>query len=250
MKRENPLAGRKTLIPNSITMANLIIGFIAILYAAKGDSHSITIAGILIFAASFFDFFDGAAARLLDARSEIGGQLDSLADSVSYGIAPGVIAYEAYLHKLPQVGFSFNTGMFVAVVFPLFAVYRLARFNTGEETDGFMGLPSPAAGIFVASIPTLEYTRPKLLAFIDLTFSVELYTVLFIITGFLMVTRVDYNKLFADLVKRGRNVIIITVAVVIIGLALFNMWAVFVVTSLYILTGLVLYVLKKIGVMN
>lgn len=244
------MGNRKTIIPNSITMTNMIIGFIAILFAAKGDPQSVTVAGVLIFVASFFDFFDGAAARVLKAQSEIGMQLDSLADSISYGIAPGVIAYSAYLHKLPDMGFSLNTGMFVAVLFPVFAVYRLARFNTGEETSGFTGLPSPAAGIFVSSIPTLAYTKPKILGDVSVSISVELFTVLFLLAGLLMVTHVDYNKLFADLAKKGRNVILITIAFIIIALALFNMWAVFAVTSLYIVTGLVLYVLKKTGIVS
>ncbi len=244
------MGNRKTIIPNSITMANLIIGFIAILFAAKGNPESIAVAGILIFVASFFDFFDGAAARALKAQSEIGGNLDSLADSISYGIAPGVIAYEAYLYKLPQLGFSLNAGMFVAVLFPLFAVYRLARFNIGEEQERFLGLPSPAAGIFVASIPTLEYTRPEIVQNLQIHFSVEIFTVLYIIAGVLMISHVDYTKIFADLAKKGRNVIILTIALIIVSLALFNMWAVFVVSSLYIVTGIIFYFLRKVRLIS
>ena len=103
-------------------------------------------AGVLIFIGSIFDASDGAIARALDVESEIGMQLDSLADAVAYGIAPGVLAYQAFFYQMPEICGLINIGMLIAAIFPICAVYRLARFNW-QSMPGFIGLPSPPAGI-------------------------------------------------------------------------------------------------------
>lgn len=114
-------------------------------------------ASVMIFAAGLFDFFDGFTARLLDAHSPIGGDLDSLSDVVSFGVAPGFIMYrlmsEGMVEPMWAVG---NVSMFACLAFllPVFAAVRLAKFNVDDrQTTSFIGLPTPPMAIFMASLP-------------------------------------------------------------------------------------------------
>lgn len=101
-------------------------------------------------AAAVFDFFDGFAARLLKIQSPIGKQLDSLADVVTFGVAPGMIMYQ-YLENI-QSDFSY-----IALLIPLFSALRLAKFNVDErQNEGFLGLPTPANALFFAALATFN----------------------------------------------------------------------------------------------
>ena len=112
----------------------------------------------MIFAAGSFDFLDGFAARLLDAHSPIGGDLDSLSDVVSFGVAPGFIMYQLMCdgmgdHLIWPVG---NVPLFACFAFllPVFSAVRLAKFNVDtRQTTSFIGLPTPPMAIFMASLP-------------------------------------------------------------------------------------------------
>jgi CDP-diacylglycerol---serine O-phosphatidyltransferase len=144
-------------IPNFITLLNLISGSAAVIMALSGET---ALSAWLIFLAAVFDFMDGFAARLLHARSEIGAQLDSLADVISFGLAPSVIVYQLIL-RCPGVPL-FSAGNFQIIPFTGLllvagSAYRLAKFNTdpGQETV-FKGLPTPAMGLFVAALPLIE----------------------------------------------------------------------------------------------
>lgn len=102
-------------------------------------------ASVMIFAAGLFDFLDGFSARLLKAHSPIGGDLDSLSDMVSFGVAPGFIMY--------QVMGGLWFGCF-AFLLPVFSAVRLAKFNVDtRQTTSFIGLPTPPMAIFMASLP-------------------------------------------------------------------------------------------------
>jgi CDP-diacylglycerol--serine O-phosphatidyltransferase len=143
-------------IPNAITLLNLISGGAAIIMAISG---AILSASWLIILAALLDLLDGLAARLLNAQSEIGKQLDSLADVVSFGMAPAAIIYQLLneSHNLP----GFRIGEveiipFIALLILVAAAYRLAKFNTDpEQSSEFKGLPSPANGLFMASLPLI-----------------------------------------------------------------------------------------------
>ncbi|MCP4137657.1 MAG: hypothetical protein GY754_42210 [bacterium] len=244
---------KRALIPNVITMGNLVIGFFAILFASTGDPKDIAIAGILVFVASFCDGLDGAAARGLGVTSEIGAELDSFADAVSYGIAPAFISYQAFFKGMPELGLGLglNWGMLLAVTFPVFAVLRLARFNIEEGQGGFTGLPSPAAGILVASVASFPLSSLPFFEIIPATIPSELiplkvFIPFYLVAGLLMVSTIDYTKLFSDLYGKGKIVAVITALVVIALLVFFRMWAPFGVTLIYILVGMVNYVIKKI----
>ncbi|MFT7499049.1 MAG: CDP-diacylglycerol--serine O-phosphatidyltransferase, partial [Porticoccaceae bacterium] len=127
----------KKQIPNFITLLNLLAGIIAVMLAVEGK---LMLAGIFVLIGIFFDFFDGLVARLLKAQSELGKQLDSLADMVTSGVVPGIILYQllkdtsGIWNEKALLATSFFTEGFsflplIGLVFSLAAAYRLANFN-------------------------------------------------------------------------------------------------------------------------
>jgi len=155
-------------VPNFFTMLNLFTGCIAILLTFYDPA----LAGLLILLAGVFDFVDGLAARLLDAYSDFGRELDSLADIVSFGVAPSFILFNLFKMSfiLKNPGFSLELStvhelLILASSFlpALFAGARLAKFNMSVNKDlVFSGLPSPAAGIFIASLGYILFTTDTL----------------------------------------------------------------------------------------
>ncbi len=147
----------KQHIPNTITLFNMLSGILSIYSAMSGN---LDLAAYLIFIAAIFDFFDGFAARILNAKSEIGGDLDSLADVVSFGVAPGFILFQMIniSHGQPLGDTAeFNIIPFIAFVVPAFAALRLAKFNIDEDQKtSFLGLPTPALAILIASLPLIR----------------------------------------------------------------------------------------------
>lgn len=136
-------------IPNALTSLNLVCGCLSIIAALSGD---IKVAAIYIGVAAVLDFFDGFVARALNAYSEIGKQLDSLADVVSFGVAPGMIMYSLTGICYSPTGFCIN--MYVPFLIPVFSAIRLAKFNIDtRQSDSFIGLPTPANAMFISSIP-------------------------------------------------------------------------------------------------
>jgi len=152
-------------IPNTITCMNLFSGCTASLMAIEGHLLS---AAVLIIIAAVFDFFDGLAARVLKAYSPMGKELDSIADMVSFGFAPGVIAL-GYLKIaiLGDVHADFNPSelsnsqialLLTAFIIPIFSALRLAKFNIDtRQTSSFIGVPTPANAMFWASFPIIFY---------------------------------------------------------------------------------------------
>lgn len=240
---------KRSIIPGIVTMCNMVAGFFSILLSAQYDPQlnnveTLIMAGSLIFIAGFFDMFDGAIARALNVESELGMQLDSLADAVSYGIAPGVLAYQAYFYRLPLV-FEVSTGALLAALFPICAIYRLARFNCEETGLGFKGLPSPPAGILIGMVPTLIISNNLIFGQVFFAMPLSWFIPLFIITALLMVSNFDYSKMFSVLWKKGITVRIITFIICITLLVIFKSWAIFTGAFLYMLWGIVMY-LKKL----
>jgi CDP-diacylglycerol--serine O-phosphatidyltransferase len=134
----------KRNIPNFITSLNLLFGCIAIIDAFQNNPIG---ASWMIVYAAIADFFDGMAARLLKAHSPIGKELDSLADVVSFGVAPGMILFQLIgTHPFNWIG----------LLIPIFAAIRLAKFNIDtHQTFYFIGLPTPANALFIASFPLI-----------------------------------------------------------------------------------------------
>lgn len=141
-------------IPNFITTLNLASGFTAIIFLLRGEPVT---ASWLIIAAMVFDFSDGFAARLLKAYSDLGKELDSLADMVSFGIAPGLMLYTVIGTETGQGSMDpvlMNILLYVLpVLFPVCAGLRLARFNLDKtQATSFKGLPTPAAALAVVTL--------------------------------------------------------------------------------------------------
>lgn len=184
------MSNLKALVPNLITAGNLLGGVLAIIFALTGHLEW---APYCIFTSAILDFLDGFAARLLKVQSELGKQLDSLADMVTFGVAPGIIVYQllkvALLHEscdgLQSVwnsssaeylnpvyyeallsdylpGCAANGGWqmtylpLIALIIPVMSMFRLAKFNLdARQSDSFIGLPTPANTLFFAALPLI-----------------------------------------------------------------------------------------------
>jgi CDP-diacylglycerol--serine O-phosphatidyltransferase len=196
----------KKQIPNLFTLANLFLGCMAIVQImqtglslsvdASGENlveipEQIYLASILIAAAAVVDFFDGFVARLLKVPSEMGKQLDSLADVVSFGVAPGLIIYQFLRLSFAQHdgGLDISSAFLLpAFLVPCAGAYRLARFNIDtEQSYGFKGVPIPAAGIWVASFP-LVYWFAKDLWIIELLRSYWFWYAVIGLSSYLMIS--------------------------------------------------------------
>ena len=131
----------KKHIPNFITCLNLFSGAMAVYFAFQANYELVL---ILVLLAAVFDFLDGFAARLLKAYSPMGKELDSLADVISFGLAPGAVAFSMLqASELPE------WVAFAGFIIPVFSALRLAKFNIDErQTTSFMGMPTPANAIF------------------------------------------------------------------------------------------------------
>lgn len=196
----------KKQIPNLFTLANLFFGCMAIVsimqsglsvsYDANGENlveipERIYMASIFIAIAAVVDFFDGFVARLLKVPSELGKQLDSLADVVSFGVAPGMIIYQFLRLSFSQLegGLEISSLFLLpAFIVPCAGAYRLARFNLDtEQSYGFKGVPIPAIGIWIASFP-LVYWFTKDIWVIHLLRSYWFWYAVISISSYLMIS--------------------------------------------------------------
>lgn len=141
----------RRIIPDTLTCLNLVSGCIAVRYALMGDA---SMALVWIIIGAVFDFFDGFVARLLHVSSPIGVELDSLADCVTFGVAPASLVF-SYLSAIIPVGWPCGMSYIVpyfAYVIAAFSAIRLAKFNLDERQHAsFIGLPTPANALFWAS---------------------------------------------------------------------------------------------------
>ena len=142
----------KKHIPNFITLLNLFCGSIAVLFVVK---DAISLAFIFVLAGIFFDFMDGFVARILKVRSNLGLQLDSLADMVTSGLVPGLVMFQLFNRVVAgDDGLSFLP--YFGLLITLSSAYRLANFNLDDsQTNSFIGIPTPANTLFILSIPMI-----------------------------------------------------------------------------------------------
>ena len=184
----------KRIFPNLITLANLTFGLFSIVFAFQGN---LEMASLCIFAGAFFDFFDGLAARLLKVSGELGKQLDSMADMVTFGVAPGFLLFHFmfYLSNAMIFRHSMSNEVFflpasLALLIPILSAYRLANFNIDtRQTTSFIGLPVPALAIFVAAIPHINFEQFPM--FVDMQF----LTIIAIIMPILLVVEMPLFSL-------------------------------------------------------
>ncbi len=159
----------KRHIPNLITLLNVFCGCIATVFAVL---NQLELAAIFVFLGIFFDFFDGLAARVLNVKSELGLQLDSLADVITSGLVPGIVMFQLLGmsmtggwnagdligHDRSEYGLAIllNPLPLLGFLITLASAYRLAKFNIDEnQTSSFIGLPTPANALLILSLPLI-----------------------------------------------------------------------------------------------
>jgi CDP-diacylglycerol--serine O-phosphatidyltransferase len=230
-RRERPLLRRRGiyLLPSAFTVANTFCGFHAIVSSIQGEYG---FAGALIGIAILLDTLDGRVARFANASSDFGKEFDSLADQVSFGVAPMVLAYTWGLYLWPRLGWL------MGFLFVICGAMRLARFNIQQSTTDkrfFVGLPIPAAAGLVAalvySFPDRLATRTEAIPILGL--------VLFL--SFLMISKVRYYS-FKDLDLRRRQppLVILFLALVIVAIFTHPQVMLLVTASTYAIHGLLL----------
>ena len=248
-------------IPNFFTLLNLLFGCCAIVFAlqteqitiiqADDSSTSFSVperlyyAAICIAIAAFIDFLDGFLARLLHACGEMGKQLDSLSDIVSFGVAPAVILFQflrlSYMQQ--QNGLEINIAWLLpAFLFACAGAYRLARFNIDTtQTYGFKGVPIPAAGLVVASLPLIAFYNYYDGAVNALIFNKWfLYTVIVVLSYLMISTLPIMGMKFKDYSLQNNMPKLILLVIAVIAAILFKWMAVPVVFIAYIILSLAL----------
>jgi CDP-diacylglycerol--serine O-phosphatidyltransferase len=245
-------------IPNLFTLINLFFGCIAVIYILQNGiiivsdeeagtqflqiPEKIWMGAAFIGLAAVVDFLDGFVARLFKASSEMGKQLDSLADLVSFGVAPGMILYQFLRLSYAQEpdGIEVSVGWLLpALLIPCAAAYRLARFNLdASQQYGFKGVPAPAAGLLVASLP-LIYWYSDSEAAVDLLRNKWVLYAFVLVLSYLMVSTLPLMALkFTNFSLKSNWPKFILLLIAIIA-AIFLKWlAVPVVFILYIIVSL------------
>lgn len=228
-------------IPNIFTLLNLLFGCIAIIMIVQpgltitsdetGASfvilpQKIFLGSVFIGLAAIVDFFDGFVARLLKATSEIGKQLDSLADVVSFGVAPGMIVFQFLRLSYAQQENGLDTSiiwLIPAFIIPCAGAYRLGRFNISSAQSGFSGVPIPAAGLLIASFP-LIYWYSSSLSIITLLQNKWWWYFIILITSWLMVSKIPMLALKFGTLKLKTLLPFIILAVIILVSAFISGW--------------------------
>lgn len=234
-------------IPNFITSLNLVSGSLAVIFAI--DGHLIW-AGIFICLAAVLDFLDGFAARLLNAYSDIGKQLDSLGDLVSFGLAPAAILFtllEFSMFGKNQPIYEISASwsqwliLFSAFVMPVLGAVRLARFNNAPEEDFFRGLPIPSNGLFWASVG-LMLEMPRYHQLFEMIYSTRTLLLLGLFTSGMMVINLPMFSLkFENLAWKANWYRFLFLAIALALLAIFNVYGLALTILAYIFLNFVLY---------
>jgi CDP-diacylglycerol--serine O-phosphatidyltransferase len=269
------------VFPTVFTLGNLICGFFAIVVAARverptsqeiapaadivfrqptkvmrqldptDDTHNIMLSGWLIFLAMIFDALDGHVARLSRSTSDFGGQLDSLSDIVSFGVAPGFLLVK----MCPSFTYAHNQVWIIAASFAACAALRLARFNveSTQEDDHmtFNGLPSPAAAASVAGFALLFYELRRqgnnLLYATEIDNAVQTVLPFFaLLVALLMVSRIPYPHVVNQMLRGQRSfghiVALLFTAVAIMSI---HAYSVPLICTLFVLTGPARYLWQR-----
>lgn len=225
----------KQHIPNTVTCLNLFSGCLGIVFAFNGELHYATYA-ILI--SAVLDFLDGMLARWLKAYSEIGKQLDSLADMVSFGVLPSVIIYEIFLLS-PQTAPYASFLNYSAFLIAIFSALRLAKFNIDtRQTENFIGLPTPANSLLIASFPIImEQNNSFFMNYIMNPYFLFIFT---LGMGLLLVSEIPLISLKFKSLKFSENLLRYTlIGSSLILLLLFQFAAIPIILCLYFLISFI-----------
>lgn len=225
-------------IPNSITSCNLFCGCVATNMAFQSDFR---LAMLFIVLGAVFDFFDGMTARLLNVSSPIGKELDSLADNITFGLAPSAIVFSLFKHvDIPC--FIVEISEFVpytAFIISVFSALRLAKFNLDErQTTSFIGMPTPANALFWSSFAIWMIEGQNLTD----SFNALYLFLLVVIMSLLLVSELPMFSLkFKNLSWKSNKIQYIFLGVSLILLPLFGLSALFAVIVWYIILSAITY---------
>jgi len=240
------MAKNRRSVPNFFTIANLVSGMLAIQFALTGHLNW---APYCIFAAIVFDFFDGFMAGILKVRSDKGKQMDSLADIVTFGVAPGFIVFATFQFIKENFGIGYNDENswvvyleYFAFIIPIFALFRLAKYNVDtKQSTSFIGVPTATVAIFFASFPLLTddaVFAPTAIKTVILDHVLLNPYVLITLTVLFSILMVAKLPLFALKFKKyqwaGNEIQIIFLILSAINIILFQFWAIPMIVLLYI----------------
>jgi CDP-diacylglycerol--serine O-phosphatidyltransferase len=246
-RRNHKLRHGVYLLPSFFTVLNLLCGYYAILETLRGGAGNMDHAALAILLAILFDAMDGPVARLTGTNSEFGKQFDSLADVVSFGIAPAFLAFGwgvrgVMLSQSPAAPHVVQLGWLASFAFVVFCAWRLARYNIGlaGASRYFIGLQTPAAAgviaVFVHAMwNPIEDWRKSLV-----------WSALVIFLGLLMASKVRYYKISLDWGRRQPSLAVVLMALIAASVLMYSEATLLALAVVYLLHGIVLEVLRKV----
>jgi len=216
----------KKQIPNTITLLNLVCGCLAIISTFH---KTFELTALLVVLAAVLDFFDGFAARMLNVHSEMGKQLDSLADMVTFGVVPGFVMYQLIIFAIGNNEAFIGPNepvwylSYFALLIPVFSAYRLAKFNIDtRQSDSFIGLPTPANALFIVFLPMLMMTESNVIA--DFLLKPYVLITICIIQSYLMIAELPLIalkfKTFSLTTNQWRYALLVLALVILLLLKL------------------------------
>jgi CDP-diacylglycerol--serine O-phosphatidyltransferase len=250
MKLKKKIKG-VAILPTLLTLGNLLCGFWSVIYTLRSDYKS---AAIMIFVSMGLDALDGRVARLTKTASNFGAQLDSLADLISFGLAPALIIY-SMIHnasiEFTKFEIAYRGIIFLSAFYMLCAALRLARFNvesTSDKTshDYFSGLPSPGAAGFIASLIILHhyfFGQAKMAGANTVLLVLPFIAVLL---GFLMVSRFQYVHMLNSFSRIHPFARLLEIILATLFIAIFREITLFLIFVIYVLSGPVLYARQRL----
>nr|WP_295930429.1 CDP-diacylglycerol--serine O-phosphatidyltransferase [uncultured Dyadobacter sp.] len=227
-------------IPNALTCGNLLCGCIGVVEAFH---NNLILSCLLIGVALIFDFFDGFVARLLKVTSPIGRDLDSLADMVTFGLLPSIILYQLLMQSIPDLLGIWKA--YPAFIVAIFSAIRLAKFNNDpRQSDSFIGVPTPANAMLIASLPLIVQFEGGFWK--EIIVNTNNLLILSVVMSYLLVMEMPLIALkFKSFGWKGNEARFVLIAASIILLATLKILAVPAVLILYILLSFVDNVRKK-----
>jgi CDP-diacylglycerol--serine O-phosphatidyltransferase len=238
-------------IPNLLTLLNLCSGFLSIVFIFYRNLEA---AALFIVIASLFDFLDGLAARLLNATSEAGKVLDSIADIVSFGVAPAALIFMiiefSLVHSNPDFSFSTATFtdrllLFTSVVLLITSALRLAVFTSRKDSTIFNGLPTPANALFVAGL-TLILTDPGTEQITEWIIKLYLLIPVILLLSFLMISNIRFISFkFRQFGFQQNKLRYIFIAFSVVLLILLQKFGIVIIIISYIIVSVLTHFLSK-----
>lgn len=261
------LVPRMFNIPNLFTAGNLLSGVCSIILAFSGQ---LELACFLIYFAAILDFFDGFLARLLNQKSELGKQLDSLADMVTFGVAPGILVclvlviQTTDLRYIPGLTFNEFVGMKIGqflhllsfgqwgminwiclagLIIPFFSMFRLAKFNIdSRQSESFIGLPTPANTIFFTAFPLLlasNYEQSPNAVLDFLTTPWVLFAITVVMSLLLVAELPLFSLKFKHFKWKGNEVKFVFLLICVVLIPLLLAWSILIIITLYLILSII-----------